>query len=250
MPKLPIPRSIAAKGLLSHIVVSKFQDHLPLYRMEMILQRIGIDIARATLCSWVIKCAKLLKPMYELLKQNIIDYDVSFADETTVQVLKEKDRKASSKSYMWVFGGGNPDKFCYIYNYSKSRSHEVPLEVLDGFTGYLHCDDYSGYDALSNKTEVSLVACWYHARRKFIDVQKATKKSGGLSGQFLDIIKKLAKIEAIAKDENLTPKARYQLRQEKAKPLLLKYKEILDKSISTAPPTSLIGKAMKYCLNQ
>jgi transposase len=250
MPKQPIPKSIAAPGLLSHILVSKFQDHLPLYRMEMILQRIGIDIARATLCSWVIKCAKLLNPLYELLKKNIITYDISYADETTVQVLKEKDRKASSKSYMWVFGGGSPDKFCYIYNYNQSRSHEVPLDILEGFSGHLHCDGYSGYEALSNKMNISLVACWYHARRKFIEVQKVTKKSGGLSGKFLDIIKKLSIIEATAKDENLNSDARYQLRQEKAKPLLLKYKKILDDSIDTAPPKSLIGKAMKYSQNQ
>ena len=190
--------------------------------------------------------------MYELLKQNIIDYDVSFADETTVQVLKEKDRKASSKSYMWVFGGGNPDKFCYIYNYSKSRSHEVPLEVLDGFTGYLHCDDYSGYDALSNKTEVSLVACWYHARRKFIDVQKVTKKSGGLSGQFLDIIKKLAKIESIAKDEKLTSDGRLEisnnLMERKVKPFVIGRKNwLFYDSVSGADAGSIIYSLIETC---
>jgi len=103
MPRAPIPRSIAASGLLSHVLVSKFQDHLPLYRQEKILKRIGVDIPRATLCLWVIKCAELLKPFMRLMKTHIINYDIAYSDETTCQVLKDPNKGVDSKKYMWLF---------------------------------------------------------------------------------------------------------------------------------------------------
>lgn len=250
MPKQPIPKSLAGPGLLSHILVSKYQDHLPLYRMEQILNRIGVDIARSTLASWVIKCAKLLEPMYQLLIENIVNYDVAYADETTVQVLKESDRKAQSNSYMWVFGGGSLEKKCYVYSYDKSRAHNVPLEILKGFSGYLHSDGYAGYDALANALNIKIVGCWYHVRRKFIEVQKVTKKSSGLSGQFLDIIKKLSIIEAKAQELSLDAKSIYELRQKESRPLIEKFKKLLDDKINTAPEKSLLGTAMRYSLKQ
>lgn len=250
MPAQVIQKSIASPSLLAHILVSKYQDHLPLYRLETIMQRIGIDIARATLCSWVIKASNVLKPLYKLLSKNINSYDIAYADETTMQVLKESERKAESKSYMWAFGGGSPQKFCYIYHYSESRSHEVPLQILSDFKGFLHSDGYGGYDALANKIEISLVACWYHCRRKFIEVQQATKKNTGLSGQFISLIKKLAKIEEECKDKKLNFQEIYKFRQVNSKPVIEKFKKLLDENIKTAPPKSLLGKAMKYADNQ
>lgn len=101
-PKAPIPRSIAASGLLSHVLVSKFQDHLPLFRQEQILRRIGVDIPRATLSLWVIKCAELMMPFMKLFHDRILNYDVSFADETTTQVIKEPNKGVASKKYMWL----------------------------------------------------------------------------------------------------------------------------------------------------
>src|SRR5581483_2654183 len=101
MPAQPIPRSIAGPGLLSHVLVSKFEDHLPLYRQEKMLRRIGIDIPRATLCLWVVRVAALLKPMMRAIHRIILDYDISYSDETTVQVLKEKNKGIQTKKYMW-----------------------------------------------------------------------------------------------------------------------------------------------------
>lgn len=99
----PIPRSIAASGLLSHVLVSKFQDHLPLHRQETILKRIGVDIPRTTLSLWVIKCAELLRPLLKLMHDCILTYDIAYADETTTQVLKEPSKGVQSKKYMWLF---------------------------------------------------------------------------------------------------------------------------------------------------
>ncbi len=250
MPKQPIPKSIAGVGLLSHVIVSKYQDHLPLYRMENILNRFGVDVARCTLASWMIKSADLLEPMYRLLLTNINSYDVAYSDETTVQILKEPDRKAQHKSYMWVFGGGSKDKRCFVYVYKQGRSSDVPAEVLSNFSGYLHCDGYSGYETYAKYRNVLLVACWHHARRKFIDVQKVTKKKTGLSGKLLSIIKKLAKIEGHAAELSLEPEQIYELRQKKSMPLLLEYKKLLDENVEKTPPKSLLGKAIKYSLNQ
>lgn len=113
LPTQPIPRSIAGCGLLSHILVSKFQDGLPLYRQEKILKRIEVDLPRATLSLWVLKCAELLKPLMKLLHDIILNYDVAYADETTCQVLKEPSKRVRSKKYMWLFLGGPPDKFSF-----------------------------------------------------------------------------------------------------------------------------------------
>ncbi len=103
MPRQPIPKSIAGPGLLAQILVAKYCYHLPLYRQEQILQDAGVDILRATTSSWVIKCSKLLQPLVNLLQDNIVGHDISYADETRIQVLKEKDRAADKQSFMWAF---------------------------------------------------------------------------------------------------------------------------------------------------
>ncbi|MBX9703336.1 MAG: IS66 family transposase, partial [Silvanigrellaceae bacterium] len=249
MPKQPIPKSIAAPGLLAHTLVSKFEDHLPLYRQEHILQRVGVDIPRATLSHWVIKCAQLLSPLTKLLLAHIHDYDVAYADESTVQVLKEPGRSAETKSYMWVLGGGPPDKFALVYHYAPSRAHTVPLDLLEDFKGYLHCDGYQAYDVLASKLTIILVACWYHVRRKFKEAQKVSPKDG-LATQAIQVIKKLALIEEKAKVDKLTSEQRYHLRQRHAVPILENFKAWLDKQIHTAPPKTLIGEAIRYTLSQ
>jgi transposase len=99
-PQAPIPRSIAASGLLSHVLVSKFEDHLPLHRQETILRRIGVDIPRASLSLWVIKCAALMVPLLKLMQDRILTYDVAYADETTTQVLKEPNKGVQAKKYL------------------------------------------------------------------------------------------------------------------------------------------------------
>jgi len=121
MPALPIPKSIATANLLSQVCISKFEDYLPLYRQERIFQRVGVDIPRATLANWVIKCADLLKPLYRLLHDRIVEGDVASADETRVQVLNEPNREAHKKSYMWCFSGGPPKEIAYLYKYSIER---------------------------------------------------------------------------------------------------------------------------------
>ena len=249
LPKHPIPKSIATPGLLSHLIVSKYKDHLPLYRMEFILNRMGVDIARKTLSSWMIKSATLLTPLIRLMQSKMRGYDVAYADETPMQVLSEPGRAPERKSYMWVFGGGPPEQMNWLYFYSSSRSHEVPLEHLGDYSGYLHCDGYKGYDALSHRTHTIQVACWAHCRRKFIEAKKLSRKPG-LASWWLNHLQKLFKLESIAKKSNIPPAEIYEMRQTKALPILNKMRAWLTENISKVPKESTLGKAFIYADNQ
>lgn len=249
MPTPPIPRSIAASGLLSHVLISKFQDGLPLYRQEKILKRIGVDLPRATLCLWVIKCAQLLKPLMKLLHDIILNYDIAYADETTTQVLKDPNKGVQSKKYMWMFAGGPPDKFVFYYYYHHSRSHEVVLNFFEDFKGYLHCDGFAAYDALASKNhDISLVGCLYHARRKFVEVMKMLPDKEGVAKEVIKFIAKLSLIEEEIK--NHSPIEKREVRQQKAKPILEELHQYLYTNQSSIPPKSLLGQAVSYTLNQ
>ena len=248
-PKQPIPKSIASAGLLAHVLVSKFKDHLPLYRQESIFQRMGVDIARNTLAHWVIKSGELLLPLYKLLQDNIINYDIAYADETRVQVLNEPGRNPEAQSYMWCFIGGSPDKRSVIYHYDPGRAHTIVETVLDDFTGYLHCDGYGAYDTYASDHSVQLVGCWMHARRRFIEITKVTKTKG-LAHQAVAMIAKLYHIERKIKTLNFNHEQIYHYRQQHAKPLLDTFKKWLDDHLTKVLPKSPIGEAIKYTLGQ
>jgi transposase len=180
---------------------------------------IGIDIPRSTLCLWVIKCAELLKPLMNLMRDYIIDYDIAYSDETTVQVLKEPNKGVQSKKYMWLFAGGPPDKFVFYYRYHPSRSHTVAEEFFEDFNGYLHCDGFPGYDSLAEKNKkIIQVGCLYHVRRKFVEV---TKIISGKEGVASDVIKLIAKLSVIEEEiKSYSNEKKYEIRLEKEKPIL------------------------------
>lgn len=248
-PLSPIPKSVASPTLLAYILVSKFQDHLPLYRQEQMFNRIGIDLPRNTLSAWVIRCGERLHPLWEAMKKIQIQYDIGYADETPVQVLKEKERPAESRSYMWLFVGGSPEQRTFIYEYQPTRGQCVPKAHWQGFQGYLHTDGYAAYTALFSTAPIQGVHCWAHARRKFVDIIKANPcAKTGLSHWAVAHIAKLYRIEREAKEKGLLPDAIKQLRQERATPLLEEMKDWLDKNIDRTLPRSPIGKALAYCL--
>jgi len=248
-PKQPIEKSIASPSLLAQILVSKYQHHLPLHRQEQIFKSIGIDLVRNTMSLWVIRCGKLLEPLITLMQKIQMDYDIAYADETTIQVLKEPNKPPSSKSYMWLFVGGSTQQRSFIYQYQPTRAQAVAKEYFASFTGWLHSDGYAAYTALFNTLPIQGVHCWAHARRKFADIIKTIKaKKAGLSHWAVAHIAKLYKIEREAKEKNLNASEIYQLRQEKSKPLLDEMKRWLDKNIQRTLPQSPIGQALSYCL--
>lgn len=213
MPKQPIPKSIASPGLLSHILVSKFQDHLPFYRQEQILDRMGIDLCRGSFCTWTQQCAELLKPLIDTMRSIINCYDIGYCDETRLQVLKEPGRKVNSLSYMWVFIGGEVAKRCFVYQYHPSRSHHIPKDFLSDFKGHLHTDGYSAYQTLFNNKEVPIkgLHCWAHARRKFLDAAKQSKNAT-MANWAVKHIAALYKLEKHFKKQNYSHEEIYKQR--------------------------------------
>lgn len=249
MPAQIIPKSIATPSLLAHVAVAKVDDHLPLYRQEEIFQRNGIDIPRMTLSLWMIKLGEATQPLINLMQDIINDYDIAYADETPVQVLKEKNRKASQKSFMWVFTGGAPDKRCYLYHYAQCRAASVPYYILENFQGYLHSDGYSAYQALFVTKPIKGVACFAHVRRKFVEITKVTTENG-LAHEAVGIIAKLYAIEKFVKEENFSSDKIKQHRLEKATPILDELHQWLCLNKTKVPPKSPIGKAIDYALRR
>jgi len=254
LPSQPIPKSLAAPGLLAHITVSKYQDALPLYRQEQILQRIGVDIPRATLANWMIQSGNLIQPVINLLRDRLLHYDILHMDETTVQVLDEKNKTAQSKSYLWVQRGGPPEKPVILFDYDASRGQSVPLRLLEGFNGAIQTDGYAGYHAVVNQNNLTHLGCWAHARRKFSEAVKAQgkgknkNKKTGKAQRGLAFIQKLYKLEKTF--STLKVEDRFTQRQEQSLPLIDKLKSWLDESIITVPPQSAVGKAIHYLKNE
>ncbi len=250
-----IPKGIATEGLLAHVIISKFADALPLYRQEKIFDRLGVDLSRATMSNWVIAVAEACQPLLSLMEKDIRSGPLINADETPLQVLKEPGRSNTSKSYMWVYIGGDPGHPVRLYRYHPTRSGTVALEFLKDYQGYVQSDAFSGYDHLDRKDTICLLGCWAHVRRKFMDVVKAKKKirskknPKSLADEALTMIGSLYHIEKYAREKKLGPDEIYILRQEKSKPILEQFKIWLDNNHSITPPKGLLGKAIQYALN-
>lgn len=159
---------MASASTVAWVVYQKYCNGMPLYRIAQDLDRLGAKISRATLANWVIKNGKaFFTPMYDFFHRQLLGRDFAMADETPVQVLHEPERRAQTKSYMWLFRSGEDDGVPIIlYKYSETRAGDTAVDFLDGFRGYLMCDGYSGYNKV--KTAKRL-ACWAHIRRYLID---------------------------------------------------------------------------------
>ena len=246
-PKQPIPGSIASPEALSAVVTAKYCDALPLYRLVDIFGRGGLSLSRGTLANWCIKAGILIKPLVKAMQRHLLNEYSLCADETRVQVLDEGDNP-SSNSQMWVYRSNEVSKQpVVIYDYQAGRSRACAEEFLAGYQGYLQCDGYSVYDGIEGVTPVG---CWAHARRKYDDALKAESKNKGRAHKAISFISQLYTLETKAKNKKLSPQARYQLRQEKALPILEKFKVWLDEANEKVLPGSYIGKAIKYNLNQ
>lgn len=227
------------------LLTTKYADGIPLYRFEKMLSRHGIDIPRQTLARWVIQCGEQLQPLLNLMRDRLLDSPVIHCDETRVQVLKEPDRDPSSQSWMWVQSGGPPDRPVILFDYSTSRAQEVPLRLLAGYRGYLMTDDYAGYNAVAAQAGVERLACWAHARRKFVEAQKVQPKGKtGRADIALGMINKLYGIERGLKDAS--DEQRHHGRQQHSLPLLAQLKAWLEKTQPQVTAQNALGKAVNY----
>jgi transposase len=248
-----IPQGIATEGLLAYILVAKYADALPLYRQEKIFERIGVDISRATMANWAIHVGQKCEPLMDLLWREIQSGPLINMDETPLQVLNEPGRSNTSKSYMWVFRGGDVERPALIFRYDPSRSGQFLIKDLERYAGYIQTDGYSGYNVLGSRDGIMHLGCWAHVRRKFLEVVKARPK-GSIKRGYADValtwIGQLYAIEKEADIKSLSVADRYQLRQEKSVPLLKQFKVWLDDISPKTPPQGLLGKAVSYTLNQ
>ena len=249
MPKQPIPKGIPTAGLLAHVAVAKFDDHLPLYRQSEIWERLGVNLPRSTLSSWILKMGVLLQPMIPLLQNHIIHSGYVNADETTTQVLKEPGRVPTSTSYMWVYMTGSHAQTSIVYEYQPTRHGDHAKTFLNDFKGTLQTDGYSGYHAVTGSDAVISAGCWAHARRKFHEVWVVLKKDGAAS-KALEIIGKLYAVERHMAEQTFTIDQIKTYRQEMSKPILDAFHTWLISIRPKAPPKSPLAKAINYTLNQ
>jgi transposase len=240
-----IGKSIASAGLLANIAVSKFCDHLPLYRQEYIFKRLSIELSRQTMSVWMLKVGVAIIPLINLMQDNILIYDVAFADETTIQVLNEANRRAQTKSYMWCFLGGAPDQRVIIYQYHPTRESEVPNQFFAGYKGGLHCDGYGGYNALLQSEDIIGINCWAHVRRKFVEALPQGKEKG-VSGHVVRVIRALYQIEENLKAANADIETTKAIRLQKSKLILDDLKVYLDEKSKTVLRSSKLGIAIEY----
>jgi transposase len=248
LPPQPIPKSNASARLLASIAAMKFVDGLPLYRIESVLARSGLDVPRATSAAWMIRLGQLIVPLINLMNEVQLGYDVLQMDETSVQVLKEDGRPAQSQSRMWVRRGGPAGKTVILFDYDPSRAGIVAARLLEGFKGYLQTDGYEAYAKVAACEGLVHVACLAHARRKFDEAAKANLKagSGGLAVEGLALIQRIYRIERIAREAGMGAEQRHRLRNKSARPIWEEMRRWLDRSLGTVPPQMLTGKALGY----
>ncbi|WP_036496641.1 IS66 family transposase, partial [Myroides odoratimimus] len=165
LPERIIDKGIPSEGLLSTIFVDKYVDHLPLYRQKQRFSRENIDIASSTIDGWAAQSMDALKPLYQKLVMDIKNEGYLQVDETTIKVLDEKKKDKTHLGYYWVYHA--PISKLVMFNYSPTRSGSAALPVLENFKGYLQTDGFIGYQAYGNKSDVTHLACWAHARREF-----------------------------------------------------------------------------------
>ena len=247
LPKQPIPKSNASPGLLAHIAVAKYQDGLPLYRLETVFNRLGIHLPRNTQANWMIKSTTLLQPLYNLLNERLLASGYIHMDETRVQVLNEPEKSAESLSYMWVRRTGDVEYPIILFDYAASRASAVVRTLLDDYQGYLQTDDYAGYHKIGAEEGITHLGCFTHARRKFIEAQKVMPSKKGKTSKAdtaVKMIKKLYRIEKEIKDK--APNEKQRIRQQKSQPLLDEIRGWLDQALAQTLPKGKTGEALAY----
>ncbi|RLD22579.1 MAG: IS66 family transposase [Bacteroidetes bacterium] len=243
LPSLPIPKGNAGAGILAHILVSKFVDHLPFYRQVKMFKRQDVNIAESTINGWFNATCNLLSPLYDALKNKLLSANYIMADETPIGVLTKDKPGATHKGYHWVYY--DPVKKLVLFDYQKTRSREGPDKMLENYSGYLQTDGYVAYKNLKNQKNITLLACMAHARRKF---EHAKDNDPQRAKQALLMFQQLYDIERIAREDQLSYDEIKQLRQKESLPVLNQMENWLKENINQVLPKSAIGGAIAYTL--
>ena len=251
----PAPSRLIEGGLpteatVAHVLVSKYADHLPLYRQAQIYARQGIALDRSTLADWVGRAAWHLRPVHERLLEHIRSSTKIFADETKAPVL-DPGRGRTKTGQLWAyarddrpFGGADPPIAVYVY--AQNRKSEQPLAHLAGFTGVVQVDGYAGYRALAQKNSVSLAFCWSHVRRRFYEL--AAAGPAPIASEALARIGALYAIESDIRGQN--PDDRRAARQEKSRPILDALEPWLREKLALISQKTKLAEAIRYALSR
>jgi transposase len=250
MPKAMLPGSLASPSAAAFIMAQKYVEGMPLYRQEQSFARLGVGLSRQTLANWMILASdRWLTPIYNRMHEHLLRQSVLYADETTLQVLKEPGRAATSKSYLWLYRTGRAGPGIVLYDYQTTRASKHPTRFLTGFKGYLHVDGYSGYNGLANTT---LVGCWAHARRKFDEALKALpaeKRNADVAAkEGLKFCNRLFDVEREIKE--LSDEKRLKARLKRSRPVVDEFYAWLKYQKPRVLPKSAFGQTVSYCLNQ
>jgi transposase len=238
-PPQPIDKGLPGPGLLAQTITSKYGDHLPLYRLEDIFARHGVELSRATLRGWMAQCAELFTPMFNEMVKRVLFSLVIHTDDTTVPVW-DPTLPHTRAGRFWVSVGDVRHPYM-VYDHKPRRTRDRPEDFLKGFRGYLQADAFSGYDRICAGSGVSEVACWAHVRRKFFESRTSAPVPAHAA---LARIRQLYKIEHDAAE--LSAGERLALRQKDALPLLNAFEEWLTEPGGRALPKSAIGQAIAY----
>ena len=254
MPTQPLPGSIATASTLAFALVHKYVDGTPLYRLAQAFERAGVPVSRGALGHWVIGSSeKHLSRIYNALKLRLRSQPLVHGDETTVQVLKEKDREATSTSYMWAYRSGeDSDEPIVLLDYQPGRGQIYPQTFLGDYRGKVMSDGYSAWRTLAGATHLG---CMAHSRRRFVDALKARKKGGGPPEQALRFFEQLYRVERQARNEipnngETRDHCIRRFRQQHSVPILNALKAWLDDIAPKVLPDSKLGDAVSYTLNQ
>lgn len=243
LPARPMDKGIPGPGFLAHLLTSKYADHQPLYRQQQMYRRADIEIARSTMCGWIAYAASLLTPIVDAMKAGVLASRKVHTDDTPITVLdRSVEPIGSRKGYMWVYIGDQDD---VVFDFTNSRSRDGPESFLKGYRGYLQADAFSGYDRICAGDDVVEVACWAHARRKFVDAQTSHP---GEAARIVELIGRLYAIERRARERNVSEDRLLAWRRRYGRRRLAHLREELDRLSPAVLPRSPLGKAITYTL--
>ena len=248
LPSRPIERGRPGAGLLAHVLVNKYADHLPLYRQSQIFAREGIDLDRSTLAGWVGQSSKLLEPLADAIGRHVRQGQAIFADDTPIK-MQAKKKCATARIWTYVRDGrpwASGDPPAAWYKFSTDRQGKHPTDHLSQYKGWIHADGYAGFNDLFAKDEVHEMACMAHVRRKFVDIFQSQQSQ--IAEEAIKRIALLYKVEKAARGK--PPEERAALRQRDTKPVFDELETWLDAQLNRISGKSELAKAIRYALGR
>jgi transposase len=245
LPDSPLDKSIAGASLLAHLLISKYADHLPVYRQLEIFKRQNVDINHTTVSGWISQTMELIQPLYDLHCKEVLNSNYLCVDETTIKVLDKNKKGTTHRGFYWVYY--DTQRKLALFDYQPGRGSVYPKTMLRNFSGYLQCDGYDGYDCFDKQANITVLNCWAHARRKFFEALEYDKYYGEI---LLGQVQSLYRIEDWCAEHHYTPEQRKEYRQQYAIPMLDNMHDNLQAVLSKTLPKSPLGKAIVYTLKR